>query len=101
MQTLAKLGITNSVKQLENKHQKPPKSEMFQNIFSLQYCQKGTCKSMKMEINVTKIMIFSDNVVDMATPQPSIRWQVMACYSKRNIERTYTFALSQYSYLYA
>ena len=27
---------------------------------------------MKMEINVIKIMILSDNVVDMATPQPSI-----------------------------
>ena len=29
---------------------------------------------MKMEINVTKIMILSDDVVDMATPQPSIHW---------------------------
>ena len=29
---------------------------------------------MKMEINVTKIIILSDNVVDMATSQPSIRW---------------------------
>ena len=26
---------------------------------------------MKMEINVTKIMILSDSVVDMATPQPN------------------------------